>query len=146
MVNTEHVLLFARKRYNWLRRGAKIDFNLILDRLNQLGHLAYLNDYELAFRNLHYPIVLVGDVKFLKAWSLPNPTIVVPQLRFSDDASFLCTDERVRRIFLPAGQIDFVQDLRVRVGNVHNPRFYEKILGALHMAHAESLEPEALLN
>ncbi len=138
MTNSEVVLVFTEKARSWVGRKSKETDIALVGQLNQLGFTAFLNNYTLAFHNLKYPIVLIGGAKFLKAWSLPNPVIAVPQLTQAGEIDFLQRDERVQVVFLPASQIDFLDDARVRVGNVSHPTFAEKLLDALQVREASA--------
>lgn len=131
MTNSDVALLFTETERKWIGRKSKEPNSTLIQRLNDTGCTAFLNNYTLAFHNLHYPIILVGDAKFLKAWSLPNPIIVVPQINEAGEIDFLRHDKRVEIIFLPARQIDYLDDQRVRVGNIDHPIFVEKLVDTL---------------
>lgn len=131
MTQSEIVLLFAESARRWIGRKATEPHIELAKQLNQAGYTAFLNNYTLAYHNLHYPIVVIGDAKFLKAWSLPNPIIAIPQINAAGEIDFLRRDERIQVIFLPAVQIDYLNDERVRVGNIAHPSFLDNLVSAL---------------
>ncbi len=132
MTHSEVALLFTEAARGWIGRKSKESDTTLQNQLNRSGYTAFQNNYTLAFHNPHHPVVLIGGAKFLKAWSLPNPIIAVPQIDEAGEMDFLRHDERLQTVFLPARQIDFLDDVRVRVGNVDRPDFLEKLLVALN--------------
>jgi hypothetical protein len=131
MTQSEIVLVFTETAQSWIGRRATEAHAALVAQLNQAGYTAFLNNYTLAFRNLHHPIVLIGRAKFLQAWSLRNPIIVVPNISAAGEIDFLRHDPRVRCVFLAAKQIDFLDDARVRVGNIDHPAFLKKLSNVL---------------
>lgn len=141
MAKSEVALLFTQQARGWIGHKSNERDVALVSQLTRAGCTAFLNNYTLAFHNLHYPVVLIGDAKFLKAWSLPNPIIAVPQLTTVNEIDFLQHDKRVKTIFLPAAQIDFLDDERTRVGNIERPTFVEKLLNALNIERVEFHSP-----